>query len=194
MPLNKPAPTSGSFMDLSKFKVDPAFRGRSAFVVQLWWLVQFFLIHPSPQFMYGWRRFLWRLFGAQVGENVIIRPSARVTYPWKVSVGDSSWIGDHVELYSLGPITIGKNCVISQQSYLCAGTHDHTRLDFPLVAKPIIVEDEVWIATGCFIAPGVTLARGSILGARSVALENVPEATICVGHPAKPVKARPVST
>jgi len=186
--------TEPNYIDLSQFRMAPGFRGRSAFVVQLWWLVQDWLIRLSPQFMYGWRRFLWRLFGATLGEGVLIRPTARVTFPWKVKVGAHSWIGDNAELYSLGAIEIGENAVVSQQCYLCAGTHDHTRIDFPLVAAPIRIGDQAWLAAGCFVAPGVTIGRGAIIGARSLVLEDMPPATICAGHPAKPVKPRPAAT
>ena len=178
------------YMDLSRFRVPPGFRGRSAWVVQLWWIVQSLLIHTTPQFMYGWRRFLWRLFGAKIGEGVLIRPSARVTYPWKVAIGKHSWIGDRVELYSLGRIEVGSNVVVSQDTYLCAATHDHDKPDFPLVAKTIHIEDQVWIAAGCFVAAGITVGRGAILGARSVALRDIPVAAICAGHPAKVLKMR----
>jgi putative colanic acid biosynthesis acetyltransferase WcaF len=183
-----------AFIDLSRFKNDATFRGRSALVVQLWWLVQDWLLRPSPQFMYGWRRFWWRLFGARIGAGVIIRPTARATYPWKVTVGDRSWIGDHAELYSLGCIEIGSDAVISQNAYLCAGTHDYTKIDFPLIAKPIRIADQAWLATGCFIAPGITIGRGAIIGAHSVVLQDMPAATICAGNPARPVKPRPEAT
>lgn len=182
------------YIDLSRFRMESAFRGRSVLVVQLWWLVQDWLIRPSPQFMYGWRRFLWRLFGAEVGKGVLIRPTAKVTYPWKVKLGARSWIGDHAELYSLGPIEIGSDAVISQHVYLCAGTHDYTKIDFPLVVKPIRIEDQVWIATGCFVAPGVTVHKGAIIAAKSVVLQDMPSAMICAGHPARPIKERPYSS
>jgi putative colanic acid biosynthesis acetyltransferase WcaF len=178
------------YTNLSLFTVSPEFRGKPGWYVQLWWIVQDCLIRPSPQFMYGWRRFLWRLFGAKIGHGVLIRPSARTTFPWKVSVGDRSWIGDRAELYSLAPITIGCDAVISQDAYLCAGSHDYTKIDFPLVAEPIIVEDEAWVASGAFVAQGVTIGRGAVIGARSVVLSSVPEGMICVGHPARPVKPR----
>ncbi len=180
------------FIDLSRVLVPEEFRGRPAWFVQLWWIAQDWLIRPSPQFMYGWRRLLWRLFGANVGRNVLIRPTARVTFPWKVTIGDNSWIGDHAELYSLAPIQIGRNSVISQRVYLCAATHDYTRIDFPLVAKPIRIEDEVWIAAGAFVFPGVKIGRGAIIGAASLVLEDMPAATICAGHPARPIKQRPI--
>ena len=127
--------------DLSKFELPENFRGRSGFIVQLWWLVQFFLYHPSPQFLYGWRRFLLRSFGAKIGKNVILRPSSSITYPWEVVIGDHSWIGDEVVLYSLGPIEIGNNVVISQRSYICTGTHNYIKDDFPIYHQKIIIEE-----------------------------------------------------
>ena len=180
------------YIDLSRFFVPKEFRGRSKWVVQLWWIAQDWLFRPSPQFMYGWRRFLWRLFGAEVGRDVLIRPTARVTFPWNVTVGDNSWIGDYAELYSLAPIQIGRNSIVSQRAYLCAGTHDYSKVDFPLVAKPIRIEDEVWIAAGAFIFPGVTIGKGSIVAAASLVLQDMPGATICAGHPARPIRQRPI--
>ena len=97
------------FQDLSSFRLPDEFRGRPSWYVQLWWLVQSLLFHTSPQALFGWRRFLLRLFGAQIGKNVLIRPSVMVTYPWKVSIGDYSWIGDDAVIYSLGDIRIGSH-------------------------------------------------------------------------------------
>ena len=99
------------YQDLSKFEVSKGFRGRSKITVQLWWIVEKTFFAMSPQFFYGWRRFLLRLFGAKIGKKVIIRPSVTTTYPWKLSIGDYSWIGDDVVLYSLGNIIIGKVCI-----------------------------------------------------------------------------------
>ena len=120
---------------LNSFKLPNNFRGRNAFVVQLWWLVQSLFFKNSPQFLYGFRRFLLRLFGAKIGKKVIIRPTVRITYPWKVVIGDFSWIGDDVVLYSLGEIEIGENVVISQKSYLCAASHDYLQSNFAIFAK-----------------------------------------------------------
>lgn len=181
------------YQDLSLFKQPPGFRGRSAVVVQLWWLVQATLFGWSPQFLYGWRSFLLRLFGAKIGRKVLIRPSARVTYPWKVSIGDHAWIGDHVELYSLGEIIIGSNAVISQRSYICTGSHDTTRRTFDIYAKPVHVGDGAWIATDVFVAPGVTIGAGTVVGARSTVIDDLPAGMICYGSPAKPVKKREIT-
>ena len=173
------------FQDLSRSKVPPGFRGRSGLIVLLWQTVQQTLFAWSPQPAYGWRRWLLRLFGAEVGRGVLVRPTARVTYPWKVKLGNYCWIGDNAELYSLGPITVGDNAVVSQHSYVCAATHDYKNITFPLVAKAVVIEREAWIAADCFVAPGVTIGAGAIVGARSTVLQSVAAATIVAGQPAQ---------
>lgn len=175
---------------LEKFKLPPKFRGKNFLICQIWWIVQSLLFSTSPQFMYGWRNFLLRLFGAKIGRNVIIRPSVRITFPWKLSIGNHSWIGDHVDLYTLGEILIGENAVISQRSYLCTGSHDFTMTDFSIFTKPIIIEDCVWVATDVFISPGVCIGRGAVIGARSSVFKDMPPMMICVGNPARPVRKR----
>lgn len=140
--------------------------------------------------MYAWRNLLLRSFGADIGEGVIIRPSVKVTYPWKLSIGDHSWIGDHVELYSLGEITIGSNAVISQRSYICTGSHDYTKPTFDFYSLPVVVEDEAWVSTDVFVAPGVTIGKGAVIGARSSVFSDMPPGMICVGSPASPCKPR----
>lgn len=175
---------------LNLFKIPKGFRGRSAFTVQLWWLVQATLFAWSPQFTYKWRNFLLRCFGAKIGVNVVIRPSVRITYPWKLSVGDNAWVGDNVDLYTLGQIIIGKNAVVSQRSYLCTGSHDYQTNTFDIFAKPIVIEDEAWVATDVFIAPGITIGKGAVIGARSSVYKNMPQGMVCIGNPAKPIKKR----
>ncbi len=176
--------------DLKNFKLPKNFRGRSAIVVQLWWIIQATFFRWSPQFLYGWRRFLLRLFGAQIGTKAIIRPTAIITYPWKVKIGDYSWIGDDVTLYSLGNITIGNNTVISQKSYLCAGSHDYTNVNFPIFGEPIVIEDQCWLATDVYVAPGVTVQKGTVVGARSSVFKNLPSNKVCVGSPVRIIKDR----
>jgi putative colanic acid biosynthesis acetyltransferase WcaF len=178
------------YQDLSKFLLPSGFRGASGLKVQIWWLIQSTLFGCSPQFMYAWRNFLLRLFGAKIGRNVIIRPTVRVTYPWKLTIGDNAWVGDHAELYTLGNITIGKNAVVSQKSYLCTGSHDFQSEAFDIYQKPIVIEDEAWVAADVYIAPGITVGKGAVIGARSSVFSDMPAGMICIGSPAKPIKPR----
>jgi putative colanic acid biosynthesis acetyltransferase WcaF len=190
-----PAAGSGSdpeqrVQDLKAFRLPANFRGRPAWVVQLWWIVQATLFRGSPQALYGWRRFLLRLFGCSLGKEVLVRPTAHITYPWKVSIGSHSWIGDHVTLYSLGKIHIGANAVISQNSYLCAATHDMRSPSFDIYDQPIFVDDEVWIASEVFVSPGVRIGRGAVVGARSTVFHDLPPMMVSFGNPAIPVRPR----
>ncbi|MEE8479039.1 MAG: putative colanic acid biosynthesis acetyltransferase [Candidatus Neomarinimicrobiota bacterium] len=178
------------YQNLKTFKIPKGFRGRSKFLVQFWWIIQSTLFRLSPQIMYGWRRLLLRLFGAEIGENVLIRPTVKILYPWRLTIKDFSWIGDEVILYNMANIDIGKNCVISHKSYLCTGTHDHTKPSFDIFAKPIYIKDEAWIASDVFIAPGITIGYGTVVGIRSTVNKDLPPKMICFGNPAKPIKPR----
>ena len=176
--------------DLRSFRLPPNFRGRPAWFVQLWWIVQATLFHWSPQFLYPWRNFLLRLFGARIGRGVMIRPTVEITYPWKLTIGDYSWIGDYATLYTLGEIRIGDNAVVSQHCYLATAYHDYTQPTFDMVGSFVIVEPEAWLATRVFVAPGVTVGRGAVVGACSVVLKDVPAMMVSAGNPAKPIKPR----
>jgi putative colanic acid biosynthesis acetyltransferase WcaF len=123
-------------------------------------------------------------------KKVIIRPSVKITYPWKLSIGDYSWIGDQVDLYTLGNIIIGKNVVISQKSYLCTGSHDYLKEDFSIFQKPITIQDQVWVASDVFIAQGITIGEGSIVAARSSVFKDIPSNKICAGSPVKIIRER----
>ncbi|WP_292245489.1 putative colanic acid biosynthesis acetyltransferase [Mesonia sp.] len=179
-----------NIQNLNTYKTPPGFRGRSKITVQLWWLVQATLFKLSPQFMYAWRRFLLRIFDAKIGKNVIIRPSVKITYPWKLSIGDYAWVGDDVVLYTLGEIEIGAHAVISQKSYLCTGSHDYKSESFEIYAQKISIEKKCWLATDVYVAPGVTIGEGSVIGARSSVFKNVPKQKIGFGSPFKIIKNR----
>jgi putative colanic acid biosynthesis acetyltransferase WcaF len=173
------------YQRLNEFRVPPGFRGRSAVYTQLWWIVQSTLFAMSPQVLFGWRRWLLRLFGARIGKGVLFRPTVRVTYPWKLKVGDYCHIGDDVVLYTLGEIEIGDCVVVSQRSYICTGSHDFTSPTFDIYAKKIVIESEAWVATDVFVAPGLRIGNGAVVGARSSVFSDVPPGVIYVGSPAR---------
>jgi len=181
---------SKHIQNLNSYKTPKGFRGKSKITVQLWWIVYAIFFKLSPQFFYGWRRFLLRSFGAQIGKKVIIRPSAQITYPWKVKIGDYSWIGDEVVLYSLGEIDIGNNTVISQRSYICTGTHDYNSEDFRIYAEKITIGSKCWLATDVYVAPSVTIGDNTVVGAKSSVFKDLPSNKVCLGSPAKPIKDR----
>jgi putative colanic acid biosynthesis acetyltransferase WcaF len=154
------------------------------------WMMGHLFFRFSPRPFFGWRRFLLRLFGAEIGKGVNIYRTATVYFPWKLTVGDWSAIGEDAMLYNLGPITIGEQVTISQRSHLCAGTHDHTDPSMPLQKPPITVEDQAWVCADAFVGPGVTVGEGAIVGARAVAVKDIEAWDIVVGNPARVVGER----
>ncbi|NLR42240.1 putative colanic acid biosynthesis acetyltransferase [Priestia megaterium] len=165
-------------------------RGKKGSIVIIWWLIQSSLFRLSFHNMYGWRNFLLRLFGAKIGQGVKIRSSAKFTYPWKVTIGDYSWIGDNVQFYCLDTICVGSNCIVSQESYLCTGSHNIKDPHFGLIVKPIIIKDGAWVASDVFVYPGVTINEMAVVAARSTVIKDIPANEVHAGSPAKYVKKR----
>jgi acetyltransferase-like isoleucine patch superfamily enzyme/glycosyltransferase involved in cell wall biosynthesis len=156
----------------------------------MWMLLQPILFRWTFHNWYGWRRFVLRCFGANVGKHVRVRPSSRIEVPWNVTLNDGCVIGDDAILYSLGHITIGRNVIVSQYAHLCAGTHDFNDPTFPLLKPPITIEDNCWIAADTFVGPGVTIGANTVVGARSSVFKDMPANSIVVGNPAKAVRSR----
>lgn len=157
----------------------------------VWSVVQGTLYRGSFHTWSGWRAFWLRCFGARVGKHCTIRRTSRVYYPWLLTLGDESCLADRVEIYNLGPIEIGRSVNISQEAYLCAGTHDYRRRSFPLLTPPIRIGNNVWIGARAFIGPGVELGDGAIVAAAAVVVKNVPPWMIVGGNPARVLKPRP---
>lgn len=159
----------------------------------LWAVVQATLFRWSPRFCHRWRVALLRCFGADIPVPGLVRiyPTASVVFPWKLRLEAGVMVGPQVRLYNLAPITLRCGANLSQHVHLCAGSHDYRRWSMPLVAKPIVVGPNVWIAAEVFVGPGVTIGELAVVGARSVVIRDLPERKVCVGHPCRPVQDRP---
>jgi putative colanic acid biosynthesis acetyltransferase WcaF len=155
-----------------------------------WKVVQGTVFRFSPTRAYGWRRFLLRCFGATMQANTGVRPTTRIFHPWLLTVEERSILGDGVVVYNLGPVRIGRHTVISQDVYLCAGTHDYTRADLPLLRTGISIGGGVWIAAQAFICPGVKIGDNAVIGARAVVTGDLPAGMVAAGNPARVIKAR----
>ena len=148
------------------------------------------LVRLSPRPAHGWRRLVLRAFGARIGPHVHVSPTAEVTMPWNLTVGAWSAIGDGALVYNLGPVTLGERVTVSQRAHLCAGTHDYTDPTMPLLKPPITVGDQAWVCADAFVGPGVTVGEGAVVGARAVAVRDVPSWTVVAGNPARFLRPR----
>ena len=151
------------------------------------------LFRCSFRKMFGWRRLILRLFGANIGHHVHVYNTAVIYMPWNLEIGDYSGIGEHALVYNLGKIKIGKFATVSQRVHLCAGSHDYTDSALPLLKLPITIGDKSWICADAFIGPNVSVGEGAIVGARAVAVKDVGEWDIVAGNPAKYIKKRVVT-
>jgi putative colanic acid biosynthesis acetyltransferase WcaF len=170
-------------MQLSKFNNADFDRGRSRLVETCWRVVEGLLFNswlPGS----GWRVQLLRLFGASVGNGVVIKPHVRIKFPWKLKVGNHSWIGEDVWIDNLAEVSIGNNCCISQGAFLCTGSHRWDKETFDLATKSIVISDQCWLGAKSRIAPGVTLEQGAVLALGGVAIEDLPAWQIYRGNPA----------
>ena len=160
----------------------------------LWNAVCALLYRQSPILFYGWRRMLLRLFGADVAPGAKPYPKTRIWAPWNLTMMAGSCLANYVDCYSVGRVTLEENAIVSQYAYLCAATHDYEDPDFTLMVGPITVGSEAWIAADAFIAPGVQVGRGAVVGARSVVTKDVAPWTVVAGCPAIAIKKRVMRT
>lgn len=156
----------------------------------LWEILSVPFFRCTPRVLWGWRRWVLRLFGATIGTGVRIHPSVRITIPWNLTVGANVGIGDGAILYALGPISVGANSTISQYAHLCAGTHDFRGLDMRLLKPPIEIGEGAWICADAFVGPGVRVGALAVVGARAVVVRDVPNRIIVRGNPAEVVDTR----
>ena len=168
----------------------PSFSFQNRLARMVWNVFYAIFIRYSPKPLHGWRVFWLRMFGAKIGKGVHVYPKVLIWAPWNIEIADYSGIGNGVRLYAQGKIMIGRKVVISQGAHICAGTHDYTNPGFPLVTKAIFIDDFAWIASEAFLHPGVRIAEGCVIGARSVVNKDMPAWTICAGFPCKPIRER----
>jgi putative colanic acid biosynthesis acetyltransferase WcaF len=155
-----------------------------------WQFVQATLIRHSPRRADKWRRFWLRAFGAEIHHTSITKASTKILLPWDFKMGRHSCMADGVETWGPGPVTIGDHTIISRDVLLCAGTHDYTKANLPLVVQPIVVGSGVWIGAQAWVSGNVTLGDNCLIGARAVVTKSVPANMIAAGNPAKVIKER----
>lgn len=168
----------------------PSFSFRNRLFRVAWNVSWFLLARWTPAPMYPWRCFLLRLFGASLESPCDVRGSAKVWYPPHLKLGRRALIAERVNCYNMAMIELGEGALVSQGAHLCAGNHDIDDPAFQLIAKPIILGARSWVAADAFVAPGVTIGEGAVLGARAVAFHDLEPWTLYIGNPAREKRPR----
>ena len=156
----------------------------------LWAIVWGVLFRPSPKIMLGWRRMLLRLFGARIGKGAKIMPSTRIWAPWNLTMGEEACLSHDVNCYSVAPVTVGAHATVSQYSFLCTATHDVEDPHMRLVTAPIVIGDGSWVAADVFVAPGITIGEGAVVGVRSNVFKDLDPWKVYAGTPARFIRDR----
>lgn len=151
--------------------------GKSKFTVFLWNIAERLFVTNSWQISSVIRRKVLSAFGAKIGKNVILRPRIRVQFPWKLAIGDDSWIGDGVWIHNQDFVTIGHDVVISQDCFITTGSHAH-RKDMGLITKPIIIESGVWVTSRCMLLGGTHIGESTLIQPMAVISGSIPPNSI----------------
>lgn len=162
-------------------------------VKQILWYFTNAIIFQTPYIPFsGLKITLLRAFGAQIGNNVLIKPSVNIKFPWKLRVGNHTWIGENVWIDNLEEVVIGNNVCISQGAMLLCGNHNYSKETFDLIVGTIILEDGVWIGAKSIVCPSVVCRSHSILAVNSVATKHLDSFGIYQGNPANFIRKRTI--
>ncbi|HLH56769.1 MAG TPA: WcaF family extracellular polysaccharide biosynthesis acetyltransferase [Verrucomicrobiae bacterium] len=165
-------------------------RGASRPVEALWYAFKCLVFLSAVPYPTSFKCAILRRFGARVGRGVILKPRINIHFPWKLTIGDFTWIGEEVFILNFEPVVIGSHCCISQRAFLCTGNHDYRQVEMPFRNRPIAVNDGAWVGAQVFVGPGVTVGSDSVLTVGSVATRSLPPEMICSGNPCGPVAPR----
>ncbi|MBY0586062.1 putative colanic acid biosynthesis acetyltransferase [bacterium] len=156
----------------------------------LWGLVYPILFRPSPKIFHGWRRMILRLFGANLHPTAKVFSTAKIWAPWNLTMEEYSCISFDVDCYNVAPIRLGPHSTVSQYSFLCTASHDMNDPGMRLTTAPISIGAGTWVCADVFVAPGVTIGDGTVVGARSSVFGNIPANKIAAGNPCRIVRDR----
>lgn len=176
--------------DLSVYTTGGFSTGAGPLKRLLWYFVNivFFISPLNP--ISKLKVILLRIFGAKVGQGVVIKPAVNIKYPWKLTIGNHTWIGEKAWIDNLAQVSIGQNCCISQGAMLLCGNHNFTKTTFDLITKEIVLEDGAWVGAYSVVCPGVVCGSHSVLAVGSVATRDLQPYAIYQGNPAIKVKDR----
>jgi putative colanic acid biosynthesis acetyltransferase WcaF len=175
--------------DLSKFTIGD-YKNGSKIKVTIWYFINYFIFNSAFPWPYKFKVALLRLFGSEVGNGVVIKTKVKIKNPWRLTIGDNTWIGESVWIDNLEDVIIGKNVCISQDAMLLTGNHDYTKTDFPYRLGKITLDDGTWIGAKSVVCPGVICRSHSILTVNSVATKDLEQWSIYTGNPASFVRVR----
>lgn len=136
------------------------------------------------------RRFFYRLGGMHIGKGSTLHGGAIFYDTRNIHIGEDTIIGENAVLDGRARLTIGSHIDMASEVMIYNAEHDVTSEDFHAIQAPVVIEDYVFIGPRAIILPGVTLGKGSVIGAGAVVTKDVAPFTIVGGVPAKLIAER----
>jgi putative colanic acid biosynthesis acetyltransferase WcaF len=178
--------------DLSKYN-NSWYQPGNPIKIMLWYFVNV-LVLKNPLLPFSELKiFVLKLFGAKIGQEVVIKPCVNIKYPWKLTIGNHTWIGENVWIDNLDDVTIGSNVCLSQGALLLCGNHNYKLSTFDLMIGKIVLEDGVWIGAQSIVCGGVTCHSHAVLSVNSVATKHLEPYFIYRGNPAEKIADRTIN-
>ena len=143
----------------------------------------------TPKPLNPWRLLWLRLFGATIRGRPFVHQRARIQMPWHLTLHDRACLGDGATAYCLGPVEVGAGATVAQEAYLCSGSHDFGDDAMPLVTAPVRVGADAFVALRAVVLPGVSVGRGTVIGAGAVLTRDADDWSVYAGNPARRLRA-----
>lgn len=177
-------------VDLSSFTAKDFDKGAGLLKQILWYFVNALFVRASWNPFMGIKIALLRIFGAKIGNGLVLKNNVSIKFPWKLTIGNNVWIGEYAWIDNLEKVTIGNNVCISQGALLLTGNHDYTLTSFNYRNAPIVIEDGAWVGAKSVVCPGITMKSHAILTVGSIATKDLEAYGIYQGNPAKKIRER----
>lgn len=171
-------------------RYDSAWKVSEVIRIRLWNIFWIFMFRPTPKILNRWRLSLLKMFGANISGRPFVYSTTRIYAPFLLTLENHACLGPFSEVYNLGPVRVCERATVSQQAYLCNGTHDLEDPAQPLMVGNMVIGRDVFIGARGFVMPGVQIGEGAVVGACAVVTKDVEPWTVVAGNPARVVKKR----
>lgn len=183
---------NGDKVDLSQYERGNYHPGRAIIARVLWYWANALVMDSWLCPVSSIKCFLLRLFGARIGQGVVIKPRVNIKYPWHLELGDHVWLGEGVWIDNLTTVKIASNVCLSQGCYLLTGNHDYKKYTFPLIVSGIRIDEGAWVGAKAIVCPGVTIGEGAVISAGSLLTSGAEAMAIYRGNPAVKIRQRDI--
>lgn len=176
-------------VEIPKYKNQLSLRNKMGRL--LWTIVYHILFRPfGTRLFRSYRNMILRAFGANLHKSANVHSSVKIWAPWFLTMKEGATIDDNVHLHNVNMVTLEEYSAISQEAFICPGTHDVTSKKHEMISWPIVIGPHAWVAVRAFIGPGVKVGEGAVVGACAAVFKDVEPWIIVGGNPAKPINKR----